>query len=215
MLIGRRGFLLSAACLVAAPAAAALMPSARWIGFNVMREGSVIGSHVLNFDPVPDGFDIRVDVEIVVRFGPIALFRYTLHGIEQWRGGQVQRVSMKADDDGTAHFCEAERDAQGLWVTGSRTERYLAPPAALPATHWNEAELAGPWINPQDGKLLTPAVADGGPDMVALGTGRSVPAERFDLSGAVQLQIWYSHALGWTALNFTARDGSAVRYERA
>jgi hypothetical protein len=218
VLIGRRNFLLSTAALAAAPAARAasvLTPGAPQIRFNVVREGSVIGTHALTFYPAEDGMDVQVDVEIVVRFGPIAFFRYTLNGIEQWRGGQVQHVAMQANDDGTPHFCAVERDADGLWVTGSRAPRYLAPPKALPATHWNEAELSGPWINPQDGKLLHPQVADRGRDMVELGTGSTVSAERFDLSGEVQLQIWYSRAIGWTALNFTAQDGSLVRYERA
>ena len=213
-MITRRGLIAAAALpLVAADGSGPLLPAAGRLAFDVVRNGSVIGSHVLSFSRVDGGFDIRIVVEIVVRLGPVPLFRYELNGIEQWRDDKVIHVSATTNDDGTSDFIRADRDEWGLWVTGSKAERYLAPGNALPATHWNEAELGGPWINPQDGKLFHPVITPKGIDPAILAGGRSVPARHFDVSGDIKMQLWYDAAHQWTGLLFAARDGSAVRYE--
>lgn len=214
-MIGRRSLLLSTVGAGVARAAHASLPvpASDRIAFRVMRKGSAIGTHVLIFSRVADDLDISIAVDIAVRFGPLVLFSYTLRGIEQWRGGMVSHVEANTNDDGTPDHMRADRDARGLWVEGSKAPRYLAPPDALPATHWNMAELNGPWINPQDGRLLHPAVDRLGLDKVLLADGRPVAADAFKLTGDPRLELWYTPARQWTALLFTAKDGSLVRYE--
>ncbi len=165
------------------------MPPGNDIRFRVIRNGSQIGSHELSFSAVANGFDVRIAVDIAVYFGPIRLFHYKLAGVEQWRDGKVAQVTTDTDDDGTAAYIRANRDEQGLWVTGSSAKRrYLATPGALPATHWNQAELDGPWINPQDGKLFHPVVNSRGVEQVTIGGGTARSATHYDLSGDVTLQ---------------------------
>jgi hypothetical protein len=215
-MIGRRPLLLGAVAACAAPAAYAAMPPMPEDGrlaFRIIRKGSAIGTHVLTFEHVDNGLDIHIAVDIAVGLGPLVLFRYTLRGLEQWRNGVVTHVDASTNDDGTPDTMRADRDARGLWVQGSKAARYLAPANALPATHWNMQELDGPWINPQDGKLFHPVVHRGGSDQVSLADGRSIPAMDFKLSGDVHLELWYSAAREWSALLFTAKDGSLVRYE--
>jgi hypothetical protein len=178
-----------------------------------MRKGDAIGTHVLTFARQDNGFDVHIAVDISVGIGPLVLFRYSLRGLEQWRGGVVTHVTATTDDDGTDDEMRADRDARGLWVQGSQAPRYLAPADALPATHWNMAELDGPWINVQDGRLLHPVVTPAGTNQVPLADGREEPATGYKLSGDVHLELWYSAAREWSALLFTAKDGSLVRYE--
>ncbi|HEY1934020.1 MAG TPA: DUF6134 family protein [Acetobacteraceae bacterium] len=215
MLIGRRFLLGAAACCVAAAPEGNAIPRDDRIRFRIMREGRDIGTHVLAFKPLPNGLDIRITVRIAVTFGPITLFRYELDGIEQWRDGQVARLAANTNDDGTHDSMQAVRDRQELWVSGNRIKRYLAPPDALPATHWNAAELRSPWINPQDGRLLHPTVTPLGPGPVQAAAGHDVTAERYDVSGDAHMQIWYTRADRWAGLIFKAHDGSLVRYEQA
>ncbi len=217
-MLSRRHFMAGAALpLLGAARVAATMPpgvpGSDRLRFAVMREGARIGEHALVFTPVADGVDIRIDVNITVRLGPIPLFHYALRGLEQWRGGQCVYAAANANDDGTKAFMVATRDARGLWVRGSRAGKYLAPPAALVASHWNKAELRGPWINLQDGRLFHPAVRDAGPGPVLLAGGARLPAERYVISGDVHLDLWYEGPL-WTGLSFKASDGSRVRYEK-
>jgi hypothetical protein len=214
-MIGRRGLLFGAATAGVARGAWAMsaMPGDGRLAFRIMRKDSAIGTHVLSFARQDNGFDIHIAVDIEVGLGPLVLFRYTLRGLEQWRDGAVMHVDATTDDDGTNDHMRADRDARGLWVQGSQAPRYLAPANALPATHWNMAELDGPWIKPQDGRLLHPVVRRVGSDQVTLADGRLAQAMNFKLSGDVHLELWYNAAREWSALLFTARDGSLVRYE--
>jgi hypothetical protein len=216
-MIGRRGALLgvATACVARGARAALPVPEDGRLAFRIMRKGSAIGTHVLTFARQDNGVDISIAVDIAVGLGPLVLFHYSLRGLEQWRDGVVTHVEATTDDDGTPDHMHADRDVRGLWVQGSKASRYLAPADALPATHWNIAELDGPWINPQDGRLFHPVVHRVGSDQVTLAGGRVAQAMDFKLSGDVHLELWYSAAREWCALSFTAKDGSLVRYEQA
>jgi hypothetical protein len=201
-------------CIAGGAQADLPVPAGDKLMFRVLRGDSAIGTHALRFTRRADTLEVRIEVDLRVGFGPITLYRYTLRATERWRGGQVEMLDASTDDDGTPGFARAIRDAQGLWVEGSGAPRYLAPRDALPSTHWNVAELNGAWINPQNGKLLRPAVARRGLEQMALGDGRLVAANRYALSGAVEMNLWYDAVPSWIALDFTAHDGSLIRYER-
>jgi Family of unknown function (DUF6134) len=213
----RRGFLMTAATcgvrrdILALPAS----PPSDRLAFRLVREGDAIGTHVLTFARLDNGLDVHIAVDIAVRFGPLVLFRYTLRGLEQWRNGSFVHLDATTNDNGTRDQMRADRDVQGLWVEGSQARRYLAPSDALPATHWNMAELQAPWINPQGGRLLHPVVRCLGPGQVALASGGAETATEYALSGDARLDIWYNESRDWSGLGFAAKDGSEVRYERA
>jgi Family of unknown function (DUF6134) len=211
----RRGLVVSAAafCVARIAAAQPAAPPSNRLAFRLVRDGSAIGTHVLTFARLDNGFDVHIDVDIAVGFGPLMLFRYSLRGLEQWRNGLVVHFDATTNDNGAPDQMRADRDTRGLWVEGSQAQRYLAPADALPATHWNAAELQSPWINPQDGRLLHPVVKRVGPVSVPLAGGRTEPATEYAVSGDVKLDIWYNASRQWSGLRFAAKDGSEVRYE--
>ncbi len=190
------------------------IPATGALRFRLVREGSAIGTHTLLFHPTPDGMTITIAVDIVVRFGPLVLYRYRLRGSETWSGGRCVAAASQTDDDGSQDVMRATRDDAGLWVTGTKVPRYLAPQDALVASHWNQAELRGPWINLQNGKLLHPLVAPLGAASVPEANGTLVAARGFAVTGPARMQLWYTPRLVWTGLLFFAKDGSKVRYER-
>jgi Family of unknown function (DUF6134) len=213
MLTRRRCLLTAAAsCIAASPEVAGVPPGGR-LNFRIIRKGEDIGSHRLTFTSVPNGLDINIAVRIAVSVGPITLFHYQLDGVEQWREGQVMLLATQTNDDGTKESVRAVRDRQGLWVSGTNAQRYLAPFDALPATHWNEAELRGPWINPQDGRLLQPTVMR--PVSAQAGVDDDSTGQHYAISGDLQMQLWYTPAHRWAGLTFKAHDGSLVSYEPA
>ncbi len=212
VMINRRDFL--SVCIAAPLGVAMPCVAGNRIAFRIRRKGSVIGAHTLDFAPRDDGFDVAITIDIAVRFGPIPLYHYRMRGVEQWRDGVVSFVEATTDDDGKTNSLRCERDAGGLWVTGSKQPRYRAPADALPASHWNIAELNGPWISLQDGRLFHPEVTLRGEEPALLADGTTVPARHYNLSGDVQLDLWYDDAERWAGLGFTASDGSLIRYER-
>lgn len=210
----RRHFLAgSAALLFAAPTLAAL-PAGDALAFRIMRKGSRIGTHALTFQKSPDALTVKVDVEIVVTFAYIPLFRYTHHNLECWRGGVVESMDATTDYDGTPAFAVLRRENGKMIAEGSRAARYEPPADTLPATHWNKAELAGPMLNPENGMLLRPAIADAGPGHVTTASGADIAARHFTWRGAETLDLWYEPDGTWAALTALAKDGSLLVYER-
>lgn len=214
-MMDRRQFMLGCASVNLA-AATPYLPSCAMhrLAFRALRNGSEIGTHTLEFIPRNDGIDVHVAVDFKVGFGPLTFFRYRLDGIEQWRGGVVVKADFSADNNGKADFMRCQREHGGLTVVGSKAAKYRAPDAALPSSHWNPAELDGPWINIENGELLHPQVAAKGIDTVHDANGVAIAAAHYVLSGDVRMELWYDAAKRWAALSSPADDGSVVRYER-
>ncbi len=214
--IGRRRLLFAAAGL---PAAAVLpvvlpVPPSGGLTFALIRHGDSIGTHTIRFEPQGDTLTIRIDVEALVKFGPIPLVRYTHHNVEVWRGGRLDQLDSTTDKNGTRLFVTAHRTAAGLSVVGSAASAYIAPEDALPTTYWNKRLLISPMIGTQDGMLVHPAVRDLGADPVPVAGGARIPATRYSLRGDLDLDLWYDQTSTWAGMEFSVADGSVIRYER-
>jgi hypothetical protein len=181
-------------------------------GVAVERSGKVLGSHNLSFRRNGDVLTVDVLVELTYKVGPVTLFHYNLHVNERWAGGEVVAMDSQTNDNGTKYRVSARREGGAFMVEGNAVPRYAAPANALPATHWNRHELDGPWINPQDGKILRPAASARGIESVATANG-AMRARRYALSGAVKMDLWYDDDGVWSGLAFV-KSGAEVRYLR-
>ena len=74
--------------------------------------------------------------------------------------------------------------------------------------------LDGPMISLEDGVLLSPKVADLRMENVRLASGKIIPADHYNLSGAFDVDLWYDEQRTWAGMAMTVVDGSEVRYER-
>ena len=189
-------------------------PPDKSLGFAVMRKGEKIGEHLLTFDGQGDNLKVEVNVELKVSFGPIVVFRYKHHAAEIWQNGQLATLDTETNDDGTHHKVTGRDTPDGFKVEGTKTRPYIAPPVALPATHWNRKQLDGPWINTQDGRLLRPTITPMGRAMIPVASGTEIPAQHFSLTGDAVLDTYYDDTRNWVGLNFKAGDGSLILYER-
>lgn len=215
-MISRRIFIAAAASLaLVRPAFATLpVPSSQALTFRIMRKGTRIGTHAVAFQQSGDRLTVNIDVEMLVKFGPIPVFRYSHKNVEKWQGGEFVSMDATADNDGTPAFATVRREVDGLLVEGSKVVRYTAPSKALAATHWNMAELSVPLINPENGKLLAPRISDQGIAPLTLADGRAIQAQHYTWREEEALDLWYDSDRTWAALTFQAKDGSVVAYER-
>ena len=213
-MISRRRVATGLAALPLGAAAAPLaVPAGNRLAFQAVRDGSVIGQHIVTFERGGDVLTVSIVVDIVASAGLIALLRYKHRATEQWRGGQVVSVDADTNDSGTPGHVTVRRDDSGLVVEGSKAPRYVAPPRSLPGTYWNRAMLDGPFISVQHGRLMRPAVALTGTEKVAV-AGGSVEARHYTLRGDVNLDTFYDLSGNWAGLRFVAKDGSEIRYLR-
>jgi hypothetical protein len=193
--------------------AALPVPPGDRLGFDVWRGSRKLGTHDLVFHPSPDGVVVDVSVDIAFRIGPITLYRYTHQARERWAEGQVAEIDTTTNDNGTRYHVAGRRESRGLVVQADGHAAYVAPPDALPATHWNHRELDGAWINTQNGELIRPHVAPQGMCMVETAAAKPLRVHRYALSGPVQMSLWYDEAQAWAGLSFV-KGGAEVRYAR-
>jgi len=218
MRINRRGFLAgagAAVAMVALPgfAHALPVPAGNRLAFRVMRKGSEIGAHTLDFVREGDRLTVNVAADIAVKFGFLTLFRYTHRATEIWQGDQVVSISATTNDDGKKYTVTGVRRADGFAVEGAEGS-YIAPPETLPATHWNRRMLDHPMINTQNGKLMEPEISLKGVGFITKANGQSIEAEHYSMSGDAQLETWYDMMPFWAGLSFKAKDGSDVIYQK-
>ncbi len=184
------------------------------VAFEVIRHGSVIGTHAVRFEVKGRRLLAHIDVNMRVGFGPITFFRYRHQGVEEWEDGVFQSLETRTDNNGEALSVSAKRIDGGVEIHTRDSAPKLAPAGALPLTHWNLACMSAPLFNPQDGMTLTETASFVGHDTVALANGSEVPATRYALKGAAPIDDWYEADRTWTALRAQVKDGSIVTYRR-
>lgn len=218
-MIRRRGMLAGLASVhlagvpLASARAALPVPQGHRLTFEIIRKGDRIGEHSVAFEQSGDALTVSVAVDIGVFLGPICVFRYKHRATERWQANRVVSVEARTNDDGTTETMSARWDKTGLLVEGSKAARYVAPDNSLPGTHWNRAMLEAPFINTQDGRLMTQSVTMTGTEPVAT-DGGSVQARRYVLRGDANLVTFYDSSPTWEGLRFAAKDGSEVSYRR-
>ena len=216
-MIGRRSLLVAAgafACVRPVRAAPLPVPPNGRLGFNVLCDGNVLGTHILTFEGEGDSPTVRVAVDLSFGLGPVKLYRYTHRATEIWRNGKVFSLVAETDDDGKKYKVNAVRTDEGLVVEGPKASRYVAPEDALPATHWNRKMLDGPIINTQYGDLMRPSIAPLGQEEIPAVGGKEIRASHFALTGDAVLDTWYDSTPSWAGISFKAKGDRSIRYER-
>jgi hypothetical protein len=216
--LGRRGLIggtlaLAAARVAPTRAAAPItgVPPSGHLLFHAFRNDSQIGTHSLTFHTAGTNLTVNIDVEFKVGLGPIALFRYSMHTTEHWQDGRLVAATSQTNNDGKPESMTAKLQGDALAVQGSKSGHYMAPPGAILATHWNRAELKGPMINPENGELMTFAIADQGTDQIQA-AGKTITATQYALTGPATINLWYSEQSIWSALKAVATDKSTIDY---
>jgi hypothetical protein len=213
--ISRRALLVTMTSAAARQASAALpVPPGNTLAFRLVRHGDEIGRHTANFEREGDRLTVRVAVDALVTVVSIPLVRYTHRVVEIWSGDVLQSLDGETDKNGQHEWVKAQRGPGGLEVTGSKTERYIAPEPVGATSYWNKHMLDGPMISLEDGVLLRPKVEARPPETIALAAGRTVTAEHYNLSGPFNVDLWYDQTGMWAGMAVPIKDGSIVHYER-
>ena len=196
------------------PALAALpVPPDGKIAFRILRKGDVIGTHALTFSGNGDALDVAVAIDFVVKIGPIPMFRYEHRATERWQGGQFVSLDSKTNHDGSPQFVRARKEGGGVVVEGSKAERYTAPADALPTTYWNKAMLGSHVINSEDGRLFAIKSAALAEENVPTASGSSLRARHYNVSGELDLDLWYDASNQWAHLVFSKENNTFI-YEK-
>lgn len=191
------------------PAQAAERP----IYFDVWREGSLIGSHRIDFTRQGDELRVDIAIELKVDFAYITVFRYQHRNREIWRDGRLLAMQSTTDDDGDRARVSLEARGGELAVEGTKFAGTV-PGNLLPTTYWREDSIrAGRLVSSQDGRIFEVTVTPLGEEDV-LSEGRLVKARHYSMRGDLDLDLWYDADGQWVRLTFKASDGSLIEYRR-
>lgn len=190
----------------------ATVPASRRLAFAVYRDGVRIGDHLMTFAGDPDSPTVSTDVTMLVKVGPVPVFRYHHRATERWAGGRFASIETTTTTNGKTTKVTARR-AEGAVLIEAGKVRTSAPAASLPLTHWNPDALAGPLFNPQDGKVLKVSTGRRTSGL-KLPTGKPATGTLWTLRGDAEIEDWYDEAGTWLALRSKLKDGSVIDYRR-
>ncbi len=216
LMITRRAALVG----VATPFVLAAIPANRAIAvtpirqarrdFRILRDGDDIGRHTMIARRDGSRLTVEIDIAIAVKILGITAYRYELKNREVWEDGRIHSIDSRVNDDGDNGFCRVRREADILMVEGSGYSG-PAPVDAATTSYWTADFLTrGVWISTQSGQPLTVSATDQGAETIATGAG-DVQAQRWRISGDLELELWYDAAGDWTANAFDA-GGETGRY---
>jgi len=178
--------------------------------FDVFRNGSEIGYHVLSFNQDGERLTVDIDIELRVRVAFITAYRYEHRNREQWEANELLGFKSRTNDNGTRHRVEAQREGDELIVRGSNG-RLEVPASMLPTTYWHRNFMErNRWIDTQNGRIVESSVEARGEETIESAGGR-VEAERFAVRGDLDVDLWYRDDR-WVKLGFDASDGSRIDY---
>ncbi len=179
------------------------------IYFEVLRNGSPFGEHVLRFDETEDGrVLVDVGIELSVRFGPLTVFRYEHEATEVWSDGQLLSLDAETFKDGERNRIRVERESE----TVLRAMSGLIPDL-VPSSHWLGYEQGTTQIlNTETGEPMDVSITDLGFEMLEA-EGGSIRARRLRMEGSLTVDLWYDEAGRWVGCAFDAR-GQSIVYRR-
>ena len=189
--------LAAAAALSPGPAASTEAVSREW-RFQVSLDGRHIGEHRFVLRDAGESRELTSEARFRVRVLFFDAYRYDHRAQETWRGDCLERLDASTD------------------VNGKRTVVDVTPLDECVQTfaYWNPSILrASRLLNPQTGEYVPVQVRDLGRELLA-----GVMTERFRLTGQgrtpMEIDLWYSPARDWLALESRTPEGRLLRYSK-
>ena len=189
----------------------ALGHGAGTLHFEVLRDGSSIGTHIVRFQEEGETLTVEHEVRIAVTIAFITVYRYEQDRTETYRDGQLVAFHNRTDDDGDVTEVTGSAVEGGMEVVGPEVS-HTVPAGMVLTGYWNHETVERTrLLDSGDGTVLEIAVTDGGLETVEA-WGRQVEAWRYALSGGMEKELWYDAAGIWVRMRQVARDGSIIEY---
>jgi hypothetical protein len=183
---------LAAPCLVARAGAGEVETR----DFTVYVDSKKAGDVHMTINRQDDGAT-SVSCDTDVRVGAfITLYRYSYRGMEQWKGGVLQRFESKSNDNGKKFTVTASATGDGLRVRVNDVE-HTAPAEVCLTSYWAQpdAKLANqtiPLLDADTGRDLQAKVEFVGPEKYGA-EGQTVQHVRLTGKG-VAMDLWFDDA---------------------
>lgn len=172
--------------------------------FDVLMDGSKIGKHAVTLWKDGERTYVDIDIDLKVGIGPITFYRYEQRNRALWENGSLASFVSRTDDDGDEFTVEANRTGSGLAVSvNDRGETVVSD--WFPTTYWDKRTVyQDRLLATRDGEVLDVETTSKGFETVEV-KGVPVQAEKFEMRGDLNLDLWYDDGGRWVKLAFDYR----------
>ncbi|WP_028464931.1 DUF6134 family protein [Nisaea denitrificans] len=178
------------------------------IKFQVFRNDSPLGVVMLRFNVNNDVYTVDTQTLFDYRIGPFSLYYYALRARDEWSGPLLLSARGMVNDDGEIFRVDGEAEPEGFRFSGGEGEHLAPLGTSVPSTYWNTAlTRASELIDLQYGRLRKITMTKTGPETI-LSKGERIEAERYQMRGELDLDIWYDKRGEWAKMSFTVDDSN-------
>ncbi|HVR68530.1 MAG TPA: DUF6134 family protein [Verrucomicrobiae bacterium] len=187
----------------------AAFPQPGKLTYAVIRDGNKIGSQVVEFQRNGDQLLVLTSVKIEVSLLGITIYRFVHRSEEEWKGGELARLTSNTDDDGDKRVVDLKL------VDGKLKGQYNGqakefPAGMIPATFWHPASMRQTTLLDQvKARNRQITVKDLGLETITA-RGKKIEAHHYSVSGQIKREIWYGPDGRLEKLQFEGKDGSDV-----
>ncbi|WP_296598309.1 DUF6134 family protein [Phenylobacterium sp.] len=197
LILGRRQLIAGGVGLLV-PGVAAAAPSR--LAFQVFRNGTKIGEHQMTFAGTDGNETVSTDVDMVVKVGPVPVYKYKHSAVERWSGGRFVSIDATTNGNGKIQKTSARALPGLVQITGPKGV-VKGPADAVPLSHWNQASFGKPLFNQQEAKMLKVVCT-------------KVKPGQWSIRGEAEIDDFYDGSGNWMALKGKLEDGSKMEYRR-
>ena len=180
------------------------------IKFRITQDGDKLGHHSVSFRRINGDLHVNIAIDIQVRLFFLPVFSYRHRNHEIWRDGRLISLHSETDDDGDKYWVKATASDDALNVEGTNGS-FQAPLDTIPTSYWSIKTIGkSVLLDTQHGKLVDVSISPAGENTLDTFNG-SVDAQRYDVTGDLNLSLWYSKSGDWVKTSFNVR-GAEIEY---
>ena len=182
--------------------------------FTAYLDDTEIGYH--RFVLVENGAESELvsKARFNVKFLFFNAYRYTHDNREHWRGDCLAQIESATDDNGKPYRVRGGLDIDAF-ILKTETKFISLPACTMTFAYWNPAFLKqSRLLNAQTGEYLPISVQALGDDTIRV-RGVNRAAQRYRLQARdFNIELWYSPAGEWLALDSLTASGKRLRYRQ-
>ncbi len=180
--------------------------------FKVYLDDRPIGYHNFTLTQTGDSDQLNTNAEFDVTFLKFNVFKYRHENVEHWNNQCLKSIASTTDENGKQFRVQGTSRSNGFQLATNEGESTL-PHCISTFAYWNKSFLEHDrLLNSQTGEYLEVAVNDLGEQTIKVGN-RSVSANRYKLTAdTLNIELWYSDAGQWLALQSITSKGRVLRY---
>jgi hypothetical protein len=205
-------WLLVAAITIWLPQSVIAQDTARNWNFSVYLDDKPIGYHHFELRQQGERSELRSTARFDVKVLFINAYKYVHDDSESWQGDCLQSMTASTDDNGKQLSVKATKQGDEVGVT-NREHHYTLPGCVMSFAYWNPLMLQQTHLlNAQTGEYDAVTIKLIG-EVTLQVRGINQLVKQYRLTGnKLSIDLWYSPAGEWLALQSTTESGRRLRY---